>query len=102
LVQGYETSAPEGRPFESHRTYVDIQFVAAGEEAIYTAPLDRLTVTTPYSEANDCALYSGPNDTPLRLRAGDFCLLFPQDGHKPCCVWRAASPVKKVVIKVRL
>jgi biofilm protein TabA len=102
LVQGYETSLAAGRVFESHRIYVDIQFVAAGEELIFTAPWDRLLVTTPYTAANDAAFYSGPDDTPLRMRAGDFCLLFPQDGHKPCCQWTAAGPVKKVVVKVRL
>lgn len=102
LVQHYDSSPAAPKPFESHRTYVDLQFVVAGEELIYTAPLDRLQVTRPYEAANDYALYTGPDDTPLRMRAGDFCLLFPQDGHKPCCVWTAVSPVKKVVVKVRL
>jgi YhcH/YjgK/YiaL family protein len=102
LIGTYQTAAAATKPFESHRTYADIQFVAAGEEVIYTAPLDRLQVTTPYAPANDAALYTGPDDTPLRLRPGDFCVLWPQDGHKPGCEWRVAATVKKVVIKVRL
>ena len=102
LVQSNQTAPAAGKPFESHRQYADVQFVAAGEEIIGTATLDRLQVTTAYSAANDAALYAGPDDTPLRLRAGDFCVLWPQDGHKPGCQWRASTLVKKVVIKVRL
>ena len=102
LVQSYSTAPAATKPFESHRTYADLQFVAAGEELIYTATLDRLQVTTPYSATNDAALYAGPDDTPLRLRSGDFSILFPQDGHKPCCSSLAPVAVKKIVIKVRL
>lgn len=102
LVQSYQSAPAATKLFESHRIYADLQFVAAGEEIIYTATLDRLSVTTPYAVANDSALYHGPDDTPLRLRAGDFCILYPQDGHKPCCQSVTSSDVKKVVIKVRL
>jgi YhcH/YjgK/YiaL family protein len=102
LVQSYQTAPASGKPFESHRIFADIQFVATGEEIIYTATLDRLTVTRPYAATDDAALYTGPDDTPLRLRAGDFCVLWPHDGHKPCCLWHTPTPVKKVVIKVRL
>lgn len=100
LVQSYVTGLPDQRPFESHRLYADVQYVAVGEEIIYVAPLDQLVVTTPYVE--DATLYRGMDDLPLRLRAGDFALLSPQDGHKPCCQWRAPSSVKKVVVKVRV
>ena len=69
--------------FESPNMYADIQFVVSGEEVIYTAPRGRLERTTAYNQRNGAALY-------------------PQDGHKPCCVWHAPTAVKKVVIKARL
>ena len=102
LVQRYDTAPASTKVFESHRNYADIQFLATGEECIYTAALDRLVVTTPYNPANDAALYSGPDDTPLRLRGGDFAVLWPQDGHKPCCQSTSPMAVTKVVIKLRL
>ncbi|MEO7599644.1 MAG: YhcH/YjgK/YiaL family protein [Opitutus sp.] len=102
LVQSYQTAPASTKQFESHRLYADIQYIAAGEERIYTATLDRLEVTTPYSSGNDAALYQGPDDAPLHLRVGDFAVLWPQDGHKPCCAVAAPGAVKKVVIKVRL
>ncbi|MEO6003186.1 MAG: YhcH/YjgK/YiaL family protein [Opitutus sp.] len=102
LVQSYQTADAATKQFESHRVYADIQFLASGEEVIYTSPLDRLEVTTPYNPTNDAALYRGLDDTPLRLRVGDFAVLWPQDGHKPCCSAAAPHAVKKVVIKVRV
>jgi len=101
-VQSYTTAPAAEKPFESHRLYGDIQCVFAGEEIIQVATLDRLRVTRPYAAEGDYALYAGEDDWPLFLRPREFAVLFPQDGHKPGCVWRSAGPVKKVVMKVRL
>jgi biofilm protein TabA len=102
LVQSYETKPPEQHAFEAHRIHADIQFVIRGQEAIYYSPLASLSETTPYSEAKDIAFYAGGDDCPLIMLPGAFAILNPQDGHKPCCIWRQPSAVKKVVIKVRL
>jgi YhcH/YjgK/YiaL family protein len=36
------------------------------------------------------------------MRPGSFAILYPHDGHKPCCSWHAPASVKKVVVKIRL
>ena len=102
LVQSYQPGPAAERVFESHRAHIDIQCMVAGEEIIGYAPLSVLTVTTPYSEQKDVAFYSGPDDRPLFMSPGDFTILFPQDGHKPGCLWRSPATVKKVVVKVRI
>ena len=102
LVQSYRPTPAAQRPFESHRAHIDIQYVVAGEEIIGYSPLDRLKETMPYSAEKDAALYSGPDDNPIILRAGDFTILFPQDGHKPGCLWREPVAVRKVVVKVKI
>ena len=102
LIQSYRPTPASQRPFESHRLHIDIQYVAAGEEIIGYSPLDLLRETKPYSADNDATLYAGPDDWPLFMRAGDFTILFPQDGHKPGCLWREPSAVKKVVVKVKI
>lgn len=102
LVQSYDTLPAERHSFEAHRLHADIQYVVRGQEAIYYSPIKALSETTPYSEAKDAALYFGPNDCPLIMLPGAFAILYPQDGHKPCCVWGQPSAVKKVVVKVRL
>lgn len=102
LVQSYATTPASERLFEAHRIHADLQFVAAGEEAIYYSPLGRLRENTPYSSEKDFALFDGENDIPLVMAPGFFAILLPQDGHKPGCVWKAPGAVKKVVVKIRL
>ena len=102
LIQSYVPTPPAHRPFEAHKKYIDLQFVAAGEEAIFHSPIDSLRETTPYLETGDAALYAGEDNFPVLMRPGCFAIFYPGDGHKPCCTWRASGPVKKVVIKIRL
>jgi biofilm protein TabA len=100
LVQTYKPGPASERVFESHRARIDIQYVVSGEEIIGFAPLDVLKVTTPYSAEKDAAFYSGPDDRPILMGPGDFTILWPQDGHKPGCLWRNPGTVRKVVVKV--
>jgi YhcH/YjgK/YiaL family protein len=102
LVQKY-TSKPQSEAlFEAHRRYVDVQYVHAGRETILWAPLHTMRETTmPYDEAKEAALFKlTPDFTPLRLSAGHFAILFPEDAHAPCVHWENAEEVFKVVVKV--
>jgi biofilm protein TabA len=101
LVQSYETVNPAERKFESHRKYADLQYIAAGDETMYYAPLATLSAATEYDSVKDFTLYSEPaGSTPLRMIPGSFAVFYPQDGHKPGCVASAPARVKKVVIKI--
>jgi biofilm protein TabA len=103
LVQSYETAAPGDKKYEAHRDYLDIQYVAAGSEVVYYAPVNRLQPLTGYQADEDCQLYADPAvATGLQLTAGSFAIFYPQDGHKPGCVNGHVSQVKKVVVKVRV
>ncbi len=104
LVQKYTTKPAANGQFEAHRKYIDVQYVQAGRETILWAPLASLTqVNMPYDEQQDAALFAQvPTATLLRLSAGQFTILFPEDGHVPCCVWDQPCEVHKVVVKVRV
>jgi len=103
LVQSYETAAPSTKKFESHRTYLDIQYIAAGTEIIQYAPIENLVEDTPYDAAKDYRLYTEQNEaTSLLLSTGSFAIFYPNDGHKPGCVNGTAGRIKKVVIKARV
>jgi len=104
FVQKHFTKPVEERKYESHRKYIDIQFVQRGRELIYWAPLPLLTdVTMPFDAAKDAALYSGiPEGVPLQVRAGQFAILFPEDGHAPSCAWGEPAEVFKAVVKVQV
>lgn len=104
LVQSYDTSAPEQKKYESHRTYLDIQFVVDGAETIHYAPVEKLRPVMEYDATKDYLLYAdAPGSTPLHLGPGSFAIFYPGDGHKPGChAGGAATRIKKVVIKARV
>ena len=54
-VQSYTTMTPEDCPFEAHRKYFDIQYVAEGEEVFGYEPLDNLTPAMEYDEERDAS-----------------------------------------------
>ncbi len=104
LVQRHNTKPVQERKYEAHRKYIDIQYVHSGREIIYWAPLPLLTtVTMPFDVEKDAALFGLiPEGVPLQVRAGQYAILFPEDGHVPSCAWEEAAEVFKVVIKVRV
>ena len=103
LVSTYHTGPATEKRFETHRVYLDLQYVAAGTERILHAPADGLAVETPYDEAKDIAFYAEPKaSSSLLLRAGDLAVFHPADAHKPGCMAGGRDEVRKVVVKVRL
>lgn len=104
FVQQHSTKPVSERQYESHRQYIDVQYVQRGREIIYWAPLPLLTnVTMPFDAEKDAALYGLiPDGVPVQVRAGQFALLFPEDGHIPSCAWDQPAEVLKVVVKVRV
>ena len=98
--QRYTTTPPDGRFFEAHRRYIDIQYIAAGSEKILVTDLDGLTEHTPYDRDRDVAFYEQTSGTELLLRTGDFAILFPHDAHLPMIPADDPAQVRKVVVKV--
>jgi biofilm protein TabA len=101
LVQSYETRHGEPK-FEAHRKYLDIQYVASGEEIVAWAFIDRMVVDVAYDEAKDvCFGHVPPADvTPVRVSAGQMAILYPSDAHAPKVAAGAPTAVKKIVVKV--
>lgn len=102
MVQSFATAPVAERKWESHRRYVDLQYLHKGEELIYHRDISGLTATIPYNEDGDYLLYEGPDDQALILRAGNFGIFWPHDGHKPSCAVGRPMRVSKVVMKVRV
>jgi YhcH/YjgK/YiaL family protein len=86
--------------WESHRKYIDLQYVISGKEKIGVASPEKLTVIRPYNEARDAANYSG-NGTLYDATPGTFFLFFPSDAHRPNIAAGDKQPDKKLVIKIR-
>jgi len=102
IVAEYETQPREERRFEAHRSFLDVQIVASGEEKQFWRPLEHLhAIDSAYDAATDKVYFADADaSSSFVLRPGDFAVFFPNDGHKPNCLVDKPLAVKKITIKV--
>lgn len=86
--------------WESHRRYIDLQYIISGEEIIGVSPVSTATVTKPYDEKKDLANYTAEGRMEKSV-PGTFFLFFPDDAHRPNITPGGNRLVKKLVIKIR-
>ena len=98
----YVPHAPDPARFEFHRRFTDVQFVAEGEERVLVAPLAETRAVAPFDEAADVG-FGSAEGVAVRLRAGEFLVLFPHEAHQPgVAAETGAGKVRKIVVKVEL
>ena len=103
-VNTYDTEPKAERRPEKHNDYIDVQFVARGEETIWYTPLTADCVETENkAEKEDVIFYADPQEKNCAvLNSGDFAIFFPWELHRPnCSVEKIASNVQKIVVKVK-
>jgi YhcH/YjgK/YiaL family protein len=98
LVQEYQTKPLAECELESHKKYIDIQYVIRGEEFMGVTTKNNQTIVE-VNEEKDYTFYEGSTSL-VRVSKGMFTIFFPDDLHQPCVQKELASKVKKVVIKV--
>lgn len=88
----------DGAILESHRKYIDIQYVISGNELIGWQPLaDCRSVKQAYNAETDLAFYLDRPTSWFELAPRSFAVFYPEDAHAPLA---AEGPVHKVVVKV--
>jgi YhcH/YjgK/YiaL family protein len=103
LVQKYETSPADKCNCEAHKKYIDVQFIASGEELIQYANINDLEVKESYDDTKDKILYKpSAKMSSAILTSGMFAVYFPEDAHLPCAQVSGPSNVHKVVVKVKV
>ena len=88
---------------ESHRKFVDLQFLISGEERIDYSNIDGLEQYTQYNPEKDVIFYKRPKTElgSVYLNGRNFAIFFPQDAHAPQITTLALqNNVKKCVIKI--
>jgi YhcH/YjgK/YiaL family protein len=98
LVQEYQTKPLAECKLESHKKYIDIQYVIRGEEFMGVTTKNNQTIVE-VNEEKDYTFYEGSTSL-VRVSKGMFSIFFPDDLHQPCVQTESVSEVKKVVIKV--
>jgi YhcH/YjgK/YiaL family protein len=86
--------------WESHRKYIDLQYVIRGQEKIGVAPVKGATVLNTYDETKDFANYTTEGKYYI-AKPGTFFLFFPVNAHRPVIKVPGYDTVKKIVIKIR-
>lgn len=102
MVQSYQPRPLDKIIWESHRKYIDVQYIVRGRERMGYVHLDAVKkVTSPYDAKNDCALYEADGDL-ITYTAGMFAIFGPQDVHAPGLAPAngAGGEVQKIVVKV--
>lgn len=101
LEQSYITKNKKDCLFESHKKYIDIQYMFKGDEIMEVENIDNLSVTTAYNEDLDYAKYTQTNNSStLIIKENELAIFYPQDAHMPCIKIDENKKIIKAVFKI--
>ncbi len=103
IIQSYQTRELFEIAPETHRVYIDLQYMIEGAESFgYLEEL--LPKGNTYSPENDIEFHELQTCKSLELRKDQFVILFPGEAHLPCgnLVTGTENSVKKAVLKIRM
>lgn len=98
------TQPREQQKPEVHRRYLDIQFLAWGEEEIGIA-IDRgnNVIQEELLAQRDIIYYqNSENESFFEMLPGSYAIFFPHDVHRPACNKHRATAIRKIVVKVAI
>jgi YhcH/YjgK/YiaL family protein len=100
-VESYMTRVYDNTRYESHKKYIDIQYMIHGVEEIEVADRNDLMIAEPYDSERDVEFYEPKSAVRCQIADGGFFVFFPEDAHRPCIALDdVPSKVQKMVIKV--
>ncbi len=101
-VTEYTTIPWEEAKYEAHHNYTDIQYMISGSETMTYARIDELTEKVPYNEEKDVVFYDNENPgLKVVVKAGEYMIFNPWDGHKPKAAAGEPAMIKKVIVKIK-
>ena len=102
MVQEYQPKENSGT-FESHKNYIDIQYILSGKEYMECANQENCEMLTPYDSEKDIAIYTcGGYRQRLECEDGDFAIFYPDDVHNPGVKLFESRVVRKIVVKIKV
>lgn len=99
-VSEYDSKDLNETKYESHKKYIDIQYVISGEEKMGITTLDKVEPDGIYDEEKDLAFYHSTEGEYHNATPGNFLVFFPEDVHRPSVKVGESVPVKKAVVKL--
>jgi len=102
-ISEYISKNEEIAKFEAHRKYIDIQYVISGKEVMNVAPIATVKeVLTPYDATKDIEFVTVKEIVSFKANPDKFFIFFPGDAHRPGLKDGVNSPVRKIVVKVKV
>ncbi len=100
-VQEYFPFKENEAQYESHRKYIDIQYLCKGIEKIYVTDIKNLCPSDCYNEEKDVIHYLGNDNMSSNILVpGSVIVLFPKDAHMPSSFLGNTDKIKKIVGKL--
>jgi biofilm protein TabA len=101
-VTEYTTVPWEEAKYEAHHNYTDIQYMISGSETMTYARIDELAEKVPYNDEKDVVFYDNENPgLKVVVKAGEYMIFNPWDGHKPKAAAGEPAMIKKVIVKIK-
>lgn len=102
-VQKYTTKQEEDCNLESHKKYIDIQFIVKGKEMMDIVDISRLSIKDEYDEEKDVSYWNISNRMMrVTLNEGDYIILYPENAHRGAIKFGECNQVLKVVGKLKV
>jgi len=99
-ISEYQTRKLEEVRWESHKKFVDLQYLITGEEKMGILPLEKAVAPMIYDETKDVMFFGDHEGQYFVANPDNFFLFFPSDVHRPSIQIDGSKPVKKLVIKI--
>ena len=103
LEQAYITKNKEDCLFESHKKYIDIQYMFEGDEIMEVENVNNLLIETDYKEDLDYAKHAQfKNASVLKIKKNELAIFYPNDAHMPCIKMDENIKIIKAVFKIAI
>ncbi len=101
LEQSYITKDKENCLFESHKKYIDIQYMFKGDEIMEVENVNNLEVSSIYDEKLDYAKhFQTTKSSSLKIKESEMAIFYPFDAHMPCIKIDENKKIIKAVFKI--
>lgn len=102
-VKEYRPRKQDQIRWESHRKYIDLQYLVRGKELMGYVPAGELEVAEAYDEEKDCIFYKeAERASYIKMKEGLFAMLLPQDAHFPSFTDGSGQYNKKIIFKIEV
>lgn len=88
----------EDAQLETHKQYIDIQFILSGNDMMGWKPKSSCTQpSAKYDQETDIQFFKDEPDTWLLCKPGTFAIFSPEDAHMPMV---SSDEIHKIIVKV--